>query len=170
MINNSLVMRSVKKLQEEINHIKENGVISSRGGGPIERKTFTIDMINDTDKHTMIPYIDDIEQLYALSDFIFSLSTENKYHNVAVHLSSPDDSIYCNSNYYLAGSNDITNSITLYFRLIEITDDYSIIIYRSDLLKGFIESGNVRDDIFIIKGSGTPPAGSDVMKTTFIIS
>lgn len=42
MINKSLVARTVKKLQQEVNHIKENGVVgsskndsSSEGGGPL---------------------------------------------------------------------------------------------------------------------------------------
>ena len=37
MINKSLVARTVKKLQQEVNHIKENGVVgsSSAGGGGV---------------------------------------------------------------------------------------------------------------------------------------
>lgn len=138
------------------------------GGGSTERKTFTIDVVENDDNEFVLPYADNIEQMYAFSDFLFSLLNDNEYNNVAVQLSNGFSLLYRSSNYNASGDNGDMAIVTLNFI---IYNKYrEIVIYRRDLLKSLIDEGEDLSDIFIIKGSGTLPSGSETYKATFIIS
>ena len=166
MLNKALVTRSVKKLQQDINYIKENGVV---GSGGLERRTFTIDVIvKGNDSFRVYP--DNIEQLLAYSDFLFSVYDGNMSHNLAVQFNTADNLCFSNVAYALSSMSGDGNLDTLTLSYLYLGDIANMLIYSRDILEEFINSGEDMSSVFIIKGSGELPAYSTVYKATFIIS
>lgn len=166
MINKALVTRSVKKLQQDVNYIKENGVV---GSGGLERRTFTIDVIIKGNDYFRV-YPDNIGQLLAYSDFLFSVYDGNMSRNLAVQFNTADNLCFSNVAYALSSLNGDGNldNLTISYLYFGITVDMPI--HSRDLLEEYINAGEDLEDMFIIKGSGELPAYSTVYKATFIIS